>query len=71
MDFIHPLPCAELQTLFVAPHINACPIRMSYVLNQTGFLVRKSARYATVSGGDHMQYLYCELDYGALQHPKF
>ena len=37
---------------------NACPIRMSYVLNQTGFPVRKSARYATVSGGDHMQYLY-------------
>lgn len=37
---------------------NACPIRMSYVLNKTGFPIPKSARYAMVSGGDTMQYLY-------------
>lgn len=37
---------------------NACPIRMSYVLNNTGFPIRKSARYAMVSGGDQMQYLF-------------
>ena len=37
---------------------NACPIRMSYVLNKTGFPIPKSSRYATVSGGDRMQYIY-------------
>jgi len=37
---------------------NACPIRMSYVLNKTGFAVRKSPRYAMVSGADQMQYIY-------------
>lgn len=37
---------------------NACPIRMSYVLNKTGFPIRKSPRYKSVSGGDHMQYLF-------------
>ena len=37
---------------------NACPIRMSYVLNYTGFPIRKSSRYAMVSGADNLQYLY-------------
>lgn len=37
---------------------NACPIRMSYVLNQTGILIVKSGRYAMVSGGDGRQYIY-------------
>ena len=37
---------------------NACPIRMSYVLNSTGFPIHKSSWYATVSGADHRQYIY-------------
>ena len=37
---------------------NACPIRMSYVFNKTGFLVPKCARYAVVSGADHRWYMY-------------
>lgn len=37
---------------------NACPIRMSYVLNKTGFPIRKDVRYKSVSGGDNMQYLF-------------
>lgn len=37
---------------------NACAIRMSYVLNKTGFPIRKSPLYAMVSGADGQQYLY-------------
>lgn len=37
---------------------NACPIRMSYVLNHTGFPIPKSSQYATVSGRDNRQYIY-------------
>lgn len=37
---------------------NACPIRMSYVLNATGFPIRKSSAYASVSGADQHQYIY-------------
>lgn len=37
---------------------NACPIRMSYVLNKTGFPIPRSASYAMVSGADRMQYIY-------------
>lgn len=37
---------------------NACPIRMSYVLNKTGFPIARSSGYASVSGADMMQYLY-------------
>jgi hypothetical protein len=37
---------------------NACPIRMSYVLNTTGYPIPRSARYAMVSGGDRHQYIY-------------
>lgn len=37
---------------------NACPIRMSYVLNKTGFPIMKSSLYAMVSGADNRQYLY-------------
>ncbi len=37
---------------------NACPIRMSYVLNTTGFPVRKSSVYGMVTGGDQRQYIF-------------
>jgi hypothetical protein len=37
---------------------NACPIRMSYVLNMTGFPIAKSAQFAMVSGADNRQYIY-------------
>ncbi len=37
---------------------NACPIRMSYVLNVTGFPIHKSSRYSMVSGGDNRQYIF-------------
>jgi hypothetical protein len=37
---------------------NACPIRMSYVLNMTGFPIRKGSGYETVSGGDKRLYLF-------------
>jgi hypothetical protein len=38
---------------------NACPIRMSYVLNKTGFPIRRNiARYPAVSGADGMWYIY-------------
>ena len=37
---------------------NACPIRMSYVLNVTGFIIPKSKLYSSVSGADKHQYLY-------------
>jgi len=36
---------------------NACPIRMSYVLNSTGFPIVKVGDQ-TVSGGDHHQYFF-------------
>lgn len=37
---------------------NACPLRMSYVLNVTGFPIHKSRLYSSVSGADRRQYLY-------------
>lgn len=37
---------------------NACPIRMSYVLNATGFPISRSSPYATVSGSDKKFYIY-------------
>lgn len=37
---------------------NACPIRMSYVLNTTGFPITKGGRYETVSGSDRRLYLF-------------
>lgn len=37
---------------------NACPIRMSYVLNKTGFPITRADRYATVSGADNRLYLF-------------
>lgn len=37
---------------------NACPIRMSYVLNMTGIQIHRSPQYSSVSGADHRQYLY-------------
>ena len=38
--------------------VNACPIRMSYVLNMTGFPIHKSSQYVMVSGADNYQYIY-------------
>lgn len=37
---------------------NACPIRMSYVLNKTGFPITNGGRYQTVSGSDKRLYLF-------------
>ena len=37
---------------------NACPIRMSYVLNKCGISIPKGGRYAVVSGNDKKQYMY-------------
>ena len=37
---------------------NACPIRMSYVLNKCGIFNPKSSKYAVVSGKDKKQYMY-------------
>jgi hypothetical protein len=37
---------------------NACPIRMSDVLNKTGFPIRKSSGYEMVSGRDGMWCIY-------------
>lgn len=50
---------------------NACPIRMSYVLNRTGFPISKSHLYATVSGGDGLQYIYRVNDMMAYLERKF
>lgn len=37
---------------------NACPIRMSYVLNHSGTVVPGGGRYASVSGADGRHYIY-------------
>jgi hypothetical protein len=37
---------------------NACPIRMSYVLNKTGYPIDKSMGYAVVSGADKQLYIF-------------
>ncbi|MEJ2682447.1 MAG: type VI secretion system amidase effector protein Tae4 [Gammaproteobacteria bacterium] len=37
---------------------NACPIRMSYVLNKCGISVPAGTKYAVVSGKDKKQYMY-------------
>ncbi len=37
---------------------NACPIRMSYVLNYTGVPIPANSRYATVTGKDKRRYMY-------------
>ncbi|GJL46419.1 hypothetical protein TUM17580_24780 [Citrobacter farmeri] len=37
---------------------NACPIRMSYVLNSTGFPITQKSQYSTVSGADRHLYIY-------------
>lgn len=50
---------------------NACPIRMSYVLNYTGFPIPKSKLYVMVSGADHKQYLYHVLDMGKYLRANF
>lgn len=38
--------------------VNACPMRMSYVLNKTGFPVRRGVGYSVVSGNDRSLYLF-------------
>ena len=44
----------------IAAHIfqNACPLRMSYVLNKSGFPIAKGAGYEVVSGADKRLYLF-------------
>lgn len=37
---------------------NACPIRMSYVLNKSNILIPSGKKYAVVSGKDKNQYMY-------------
>ncbi len=37
---------------------NACPIRMSYVLNYSGVPIPARSRYAVVTGDDHKAYMY-------------
>ncbi|MCH0622507.1 type VI secretion system amidase effector protein Tae4, partial [Klebsiella pneumoniae] len=37
---------------------NACPIRMSYVLNYCGVPIPSNSRYATVTGSDKKRYMY-------------
>lgn len=37
---------------------NACPIRMSYVLNETGFPITKNGTYEAVSGANKRLYLF-------------
>jgi len=37
---------------------NACPIRMSYVLNKCGIIIPRGKGYAVVSGKDKKQYMY-------------
>lgn len=37
---------------------NACPIRMSYVLNYSGLSIPSGERYAVVSGADGKWYMY-------------
>lgn len=37
---------------------NACPIRMSYVLNNTKVLIPRDRKYAVVSGADGKWYMY-------------
>ena len=37
---------------------NACPIRMSYVLNHSGIPIPSGAGYAVVSGADHAWYMF-------------
>ncbi|MDR2991708.1 MAG: type VI secretion system amidase effector protein Tae4 [Burkholderiaceae bacterium] len=41
---------------------NACPIRMSYVLNYSGCPIAKSALYGMVSGADGKQYIFRVAD---------
>lgn len=38
--------------------VNACPIRMSYVLNYCGVPIPGNGKYAVVSGKDKKQYMY-------------
>ena len=37
---------------------NACPIRISYVLNYTGFPVQRSTRFHMITGADRKWYIY-------------
>lgn len=39
---------------------NACPIRMSYVLNYCGIPIPSNSKYATVTGNDKKRYGGCE-----------
>lgn len=37
---------------------NACPIRMSYVLNYCGIPIPSNSKYATVTGNDKKRYMF-------------
>lgn len=41
---------------------NACPIRMSYVLNYCGVPIPSNSKYATVTGKDKKRYIYRVVD---------
>ena len=49
---------------------NACPIRMSYVLNYSGVPVPSGHRYAVVSGGDKKCYMFRVNDMMAVLFAK-
>lgn len=50
---------------------NACAIRMSYVLNMTGFPMSKGNSYKTVSGADGRQYMYRVIEMMAYLEKTF
>lgn len=41
---------------------NACPIRISYALNRSGFKIKPKEKYAVVSGSDGNWYLFRVVD---------
>lgn len=41
---------------------NACPIRISYVLNKCGLKIQRNSKYVTVSGAHNDQYIYRVTD---------
>ena len=50
---------------------NACPIRMSYVLNYSHIPIPKDKRYAVVSGADGKWYMYRVNDMLAFMNDHF
>ena len=50
---------------------NACPIRMSYVLNKTGFPIPAGTKYAAVTGADKQRYMFRVNDMMEYLESKF